>query len=90
MTCLPARFWSFRITGPTFRGGISTGSGSLTDFWWAVEALLRGRVRVTRPGNIRCEESGPGYALTGGRHDRLGRRLRQLLVEGMLVVDPQP
>src|SRR5262249_4948013 len=45
--CLPAQFWRFRITGPNFQGEVSTGSGALVDYWWAVEALLQGQVRVT-------------------------------------------
>src|SRR5262245_18542203 len=53
--CLPAQFWKFQITGPQFRCEVRTGSGPLLDFWWAVEALIRGMVRITCPEDLQHE-----------------------------------
>jgi hypothetical protein len=53
--CMPAQFWEFHVAGPHFQGELSTGSGTLTDYWWAVEALAKGQARITCPGDIFCQ-----------------------------------
>jgi hypothetical protein len=86
--CLPAMFWDFQITGPLFRGRISTGSGALVDYWWAVEALIRGTVTITCPDDIQREANSRAYSVTGNVPDDQMRFLRHLLASGMLVVEP--
>ena len=88
--CLPAQFWRFRITGPNFRGEVSTGSGALVDYWWAVEALLQGQVRVTRLAHKCCGKNDAAYVLSGPLAGEQRRRLRELLAQGMLEITARP
>jgi hypothetical protein len=87
--CLPAMFWNFQITGPLFRGRVSTGSGPLVDYWWAVEALIRGTVTITCSNNNQREANNRAYAVAGDLPDEQMRFLRHLLALGMLVVEPR-
>jgi hypothetical protein len=87
--CLPAQFWKFHITGPLFCGRVCTGSGPLVDFWWAVEALIRGTVQITCPEDIQREGVDCAYSVAGSLPDERMRSLRHLLALGMLVVEPR-
>ena len=88
--CIPDQFWELRITGPNFRGEVSTGSGALVDYWWAVEALLQGQVRVTRLAHMCCGTYDGAYVLSGPLAGERRQRLRELLALGMLEITPQP
>ncbi len=86
--CLPAMFWNFQITGPLFRGRVSTGSGPLADYWWAVEELIQGTVTIICTDDIQREANNRTYSVTGNLPDEQMRFLRHLLALGMLVVEP--
>ena len=87
--CLPAKFWNFQISGPLFRGRVSTGSGPLADYWWAVEAIIRGAVTIICPEDLQREANNRTYSVTGNLPDEQMRFLRHLLALGMLVVEPR-
>jgi hypothetical protein len=48
VTCLPAQFWEFEVeTDEGYQCVITTGSGSLTDYWGSVYKVANGCFVVT-------------------------------------------